>query len=58
MKHEAINLFNNRIYSVCSALVTAESREDVAAAMSALYGLLADAYNQGKADGQAETVRA
>ena len=50
MKHETLNLFNNRIYSVCSALVTAESREDVAEAMSALYGLLADAYNQGKAD--------
>ena len=50
MKHETLNLFNSRIYSVCQALVTADSREDVARAMSEFYGLLDAVYLQGKTD--------
>ena len=50
MKHETLDLFNSRIYAVCSALVTADSREDVARAMSDFYGLLDAVYLQGKTD--------
>ena len=50
MKHETLDLFNSRIYAVCSALVTADSREDVAKAMSDFYGLLDAVYIQGKTD--------
>lgn len=50
MKHETLNLFNSRIYSVCQALVTADNREDVARAMSDFYGLLDAVYIQGLKD--------
>ena len=53
MSKELMNKFNNQIYAVCSALVTADNREDVAAAMSGFYALISEVYDRGKADGRA-----
>ena len=50
MKHETLNAFQSRVYAICAALATADSREAVSEAMSAFYGLLDDVYLQGKTD--------
>lgn len=51
MSNELMNQFSNRIYAVCSALVTADDRADVAAAMSGFYALIGEVYDRGRADG-------